>query len=158
MIRTGIGYDAHRLVKGRRLVLGGVVIAHDFGLLGHSDADVAVHALMDALLGAIAAGDIGKHFPDTDAKWKDADSLKLLAAVSEVLRNAGWRIVNTDTTVICEAPRLAPHIVDMRRNMASAMGIEIDAVSVKATTMEGMGAIGRREGIAAQAIATVESI
>lgn len=158
MIRTGIGYDAHRLVKGRRLVLGGVVIAHDFGLLGHSDADVAVHALMDALLGAIAAGDIGKHFPDTDAKWKDADSLKLLAAVSEVLRNAGWRIVNTDTTVICEAPRLAPHIVDMRRNMASAMGIEIDAVSVKATTVEGMGAIGRREGIAAQAIATVESI
>lgn len=158
MIRTGIGYDAHRLVKGRRLVLGGVVIAHDFGLLGHSDADVAVHALMDALLGAIAAGDIGKHFPDTDAKWKDADSLKLLAAVSEVLRNAGWRIVNTDTTVICEAPRLAPHIVDMRRNMASAMGIDMDAVSVKATTVEGMGAIGRREGIAAQAIATVESI
>ena len=158
MIRTGIGYDAHRLVKGRRLVLGGVVIAHDLGLLGHSDADVAVHALMDALLGAIAAGDIGKHFPDTDAKWKDADSLKLLAAVSEVLRNAGWRIVNTDTTVICEAPRLSPHIVDMRRNMASAMGIDMDAVSVKATTVEGMGAIGRREGIAAQAIATVESI
>jgi len=158
MIRTGIGYDAHRLVKGRRLVLGGVVIKHDCGLLGHSDADVAVHALMDALLGAIAAGDIGRHFPDTDATWKDADSLKLLTAVSQVLQEARWRIVNTDTTVICEAPRLAPHIPEMRRNMTAAMGIDVDAVSVKATTVEGMGAIGRREGIAAQAIATVESI
>lgn len=157
MIRTGIGFDAHRLVKGRRLVLGGVVIENDVGLLGHSDADVAVHALMDALLGAIAAGDIGKHFPDTDSAWKDADSLKLLTAVTTVLRNSGWRIVNTDTTVICEAPRLAPHIVEMRRNMAAAMGIDVGAVSVKATTVEGMGAIGRREGIAAQAIATVES-
>ena len=158
MIRTGIGYDAHRLVKGRRLVLGGVVIENDFGLLGHSDADVAVHALMDALLGAIAAGDIGKHFPDTDATWKDADSLKLLTAVTKILRDSGWRVVNTDTTVICEAPRLAPHIMEMRRNMAAAMGIDVGAVSVKATTVEGMGAIGRREGIAAQAIATVESI
>ncbi len=158
MIRTGIGYDAHRLVEGRRLVLGGVVIPHDRGLLGHSDADVAVHALMDALLGAVAAGDIGKHFPDTDGKWKDADSIKLLEAVSELLHNRGWRIVNTDTTIICEVPKLAPHILQMRQNLARAMAVDVETVSVKATTVEGMGAIGRREGIAAQAIATVEKI
>ena len=156
MIRTGIGYDAHRLVENRRLVLGGVVVPHDRGLLGHSDADVAVHALMDALLGAIAAGDIGQHFPDTDPAWKDADSIRLLEAVAAILGGRGWRIVNTDLTILCEKPKLAPHIPEMRRRMAEAMGVAMDAVSVKATTVEGMGAIGRREGIAAQAVATVE--
>ena len=156
MTRTGIGYDAHRLVENRRLVLGGVVVPHERGLLGHSDADVAVHALMDALLGAIAAGDIGQHFPDTDPAWKDADSIRLLEAVAAILGGRGWRIVNTDLTILCEKPKLAPHIPEMRRRMAEAMGVAMDAVSVKATTTEGMGAIGRREGIAAQAVATVE--
>lgn len=156
MTRTGIGYDAHRLVENRRLVLGGVVVPHERGLLGHSDADVAVHALMDALLGAIAAGDIGQHFPDTDPAWKDADSIRLLEAVAAILGGRGWRIVNTDLTILCEKPKLAPHIPEMRRRMAEAMGVAMDAVSVKATTVEGMGAIGRREGIAAQAVATVE--
>lgn len=156
MTRTGIGFDAHRLVENRRLVLGGVVVPHERGLLGHSDADVAVHALMDALLGAIAAGDIGQHFPDTDPAWKDADSIRLLEAVAAILGGCGWRIVNTDLTILCEKPKLAPHIPEMRRRMAEAMGVAMDAVSVKATTVEGMGAIGRREGIAAQAVATVE--
>ena len=158
MIRTGIGYDAHRLVENRRLVLGGVVVPPDRGLLGHSDADVAVHALMDALLGAIAAGDIGQHFPDTDPAWKDADSIKLLEAVAALLRERGWRVVNADMTILCEKPKLAPHIPAMRRRMAAAMGAEVDAVSVKASTVEGMGAIGRREGIAVHAVATVERI
>ena len=156
MTRTGIGFDAHRLVENRRLVLGGVVVPHERGLLGHSDADVAVHALMDALLGAIAAGDIGQHFPDTDPALKDADSIRLLEAVAAILGGRGWRIVNTDLTILCEKPKLAPHIPEMRRRMAEAMGVAMDAVSVKATTVEGMGAIGRREGIAAQAVATVE--
>ena len=156
MTRTGIGFDAHRLVENRRLVLGGVVVPHERGLLGHSDADVAVHALMDALLGAIAAGDIGQHFPDTDPAWKDADSIRLLEAVAAILGGRGWRIVNTDLTILCEKPKLAPHIPEMRRRMAEAMGVAMDAVSVKATTVEGMGAIGRREGIAAKAVATVE--
>ena len=156
MTRTGIGFDAHRLVENRRLVLGGVVVPHERGLLGHSDADVAVHGLMDALLGAIAAGDIGQHFPDTDPAWKDADSIRLLEAVAAILGGRGWRIVNTDLTILCEKPKLAPHIPEMRRRMAEAMGVAMDAVSVKATTVEGMGAIGRREGIAAQAVATVE--
>ena len=158
MTRTGIGFDAHRLVENRRLVLGGVVVPHERGLLGHSDADVAVHALMDALLGAIAAGDIGQHFPDTDPAWKDADSIKLLEAVAALLRERGWRVVNADMTILCEKPKLAPHIPAMRRRMAVAMGAEVDAVSVKASTVEGMGAIGRREGIAVHAIATVERI
>ena len=156
MTRTGIGFDAHRLVENRRLVLGGVVVPHERGPLGHSDADVAVHALMDPLLGAIPAGDIGKHFPDTDPAWKDADSIRLLEAVAAILGGRGWRIVNTDLTILCEKPKLAPHIPEMRRRMAEAMGVAMDAVSVKATTVEGMGAIGRREGIAAQAVATVE--
>lgn len=156
MTRTGIGFDAHRLVENRRLVIGGVVVPHERGLLGHSDADVAVHALMDALLGAIAAGDIGQHFPDTDPAWKDADSIRLLEAVAAILGGRGWRIANTDLTILCEKPKLAPHIPEMRRRMAEAMGVAMDAVSVKATTVEGMGAIGRREGIAAQAVATVE--
>lgn len=158
MIRTGIGYDVHRFAEHRRLILGGVQIPYTHGLLGHSDADVATHALMDALLGAIAAGDIGKHFPDTDAAYKDADSVALLRRVAEFLAERGWRVVNTDTTIMCEKPKLAPHIDAMRETLAAAMNIATDAVSVKATTVEGLGAIGRREGIAAMSVATVEKI
>ena len=154
-MRTGIGFDTHRLVEGRKLVLGGVEIAHALGLLGHSDADVLAHAIMDALLGAIADGDIGQHFPDTDAKWKDADSLKLLEAVAERVRAQGWEVVNVDATVLAERPKLMPHIPAMRERLAQAMGVEVGAVSVKATTVEGLGAIGRQEGISAMAVATV---
>ena len=154
-MRTGIGFDTHRLVEGRKLVLGGVEIAHTLGLLGHSDADVLAHAIMDALLGAIADGDIGQHFPDTDAKWKDADSLKLLEAVAERVREQGWEVVNVDATVLAERPKLMPHIPAMRERLAQAMGVEVGAVSVKATTVEGLGAIGRQEGISAMAVATV---
>ncbi len=157
MIRTGLGYDAHRLVEGRRLILGGVEIPHSVGLLGHSDADVLTHALMDALLGAAADGDIGQHFPDRDPKWKDADSVELLRAVVARLASNGFSIVNTDVTVVAEAPKLAPHIPAMRERLASAMGVPVSCVSVKATTVEGMGAIGRREGISAMAIATISS-
>ena len=157
MIRTGLGYDAHRLVEGRRLILGGVEIPHSVGLLGHSDADVLTHALMDALLGAAADGDIGQHFPDSDPKWKDADSVELLRAVAARLASNGISIVNTDVTVVAEAPKLAPHIPAMRERLSAAMGVPVSAVSVKATTVEGMGAIGRREGISAMAIATIST-
>lgn len=155
MIRNGIGFDAHRLIADRRLVLGGVEIPHETGLLGHSDADVLTHALMDALLGAIGDGDIGVHFSDRDPRWRDADSLVLLRHVVGRLHAAGWRVVNTDATVLAEAPRLAPHIPAMRARLAEVMEIEVGAVSVKATTVEGMGSIGRREGISAFAVATV---
>lgn len=158
MVRTGIGYDVHRFEPGRRLVLGGVEIPHPVGLLGHSDADVLAHAIMDALLGAVADGDIGRHFSDRDERWRDADSMDLLRQVAARLRDRGWSIVNTDATVLAEAPRLAPHIDAMRARLAAAMGLSPDAVSVKATTVEGLGAIGRREGISAMAIATVERL
>ena len=156
MFCTGIGFDSHRLVEGRRLVLGGVEIPHGRGLLGHSDADALAHALCDALLGAAADGDIGRHFPDSDPQWKDADSLVLLAAVAARLRDAGWRIVNTDATVMAEAPKLAPHIMAMRTRLAEAMGLDAAQVSVKAKTNEGMDAVGRGEGISVMAIATIE--
>jgi 2-C-methyl-D-erythritol 2,4-cyclodiphosphate synthase len=155
MIRTGIGYDSHRLVSGRRLVLGGVEIPHEQGLLGHSDADVLTHALCDALLGAVADGDIGQHFSDRDPQWKDADSTVLLGRVIERLSRAGWRVVNTDATVVTEAPKLLPHIPAMRARLAEVMGIDAACVSVKAKTNEGMDAVGRREGISAMAVATV---
>ena len=154
-MRTGIGFDTHRLVDNRKLILGGVEIAHPQGLLGHSDADVLTHAIMDALLGAIADGDIGQHFPDTDPQWAGADSLFLLKAVTERLRSKGWRIGNIDATVLAERPKLMPHIPAMREKLAQAMAIDVDAVSVKATTVEGLGAIGRREGISTMAVATV---
>ncbi|MBI3986185.1 MAG: 2-C-methyl-D-erythritol 2,4-cyclodiphosphate synthase [Lentisphaerae bacterium] len=156
MIRTGIGFDVHRFKKGRALVLGGVKIACDRGLDGHSDADVLTHAVMDALLGAVAADDIGVHFSDTDKRWKNADSLRLLRRVVDVVRAKGATLVNVDVTVLAEIPRLAPHRVEMRRRLAKAMEVGVDAVSVKATTMERLGAIGRKEGIAAMAVATVE--
>ena len=154
-MRTGIGFDTHRLVDNRKLILGGVEIAHPQGLLGHSDADVLTHAIMDALLGAIADGDIGQHFPDSDPQWAGADSLLLLKAVTERLRSKGWRIGNIDATVLAERPKLMPHIPAMREQLAQAMAIDVDAVSVKATTVEGLGAIGRREGISTMAVATV---
>ncbi len=155
MQRTGIGYDIHRLVAGRPLILGGVEISHPMGLLGHSDADVLTHAIMDALLGAAADGDIGRHFPDSDPRWKGADSLALLRQVVARLAANGWRVGNVDATILAEAPRLAPHIATIRARLAEALGVPVTAVSVKATTVEGLGAIGRREGIAALAVATV---
>ena len=157
-MRTGIGFDTHRLVEGRRLILGGVAIPHPVGLLGHSDADVLTHALMDALLGAIADGDIGQHFPDSDPQWAGADSLALLRAVVARLAAQGWRPANVDATVLAERPKLAPHIPAMRERLADALGLPVGAVSVKATTVEGLGAIGRREGISALAVATVEPL
>lgn len=156
MIRIGTGFDSHRLEEGRKLILGGVEIAHPRGLLGHSDADVIVHAIIDALLGSIADGDIGQHFPDTDPKWKGADSIELLKTAAERLKSLGWKIVNTDATVIAQEPKLEPHIQKMRERIAAAMGVEKQQVSIKAKTNEGMGALGRREGIAVHAVALVE--
>jgi 2-C-methyl-D-erythritol 2,4-cyclodiphosphate synthase len=155
-MRVGQGFDVHRLVAGRKLVVGGVEISHDKGLLGHSDADVLLHAICDALLGAAALGDIGKHFPDTDARFKDIDSRELLRQVAGLLEDRGRRVVNIDATIIAEAPRMAPHIPRMVVNIAADVGIEPHYVNVKATTTEGLGFTGRGEGIAAQAICLVE--
>ena len=157
MFRTGIGYDSHRLVEGRRLIIGGVEIACEKGLKGHSDADVLCHAVTDALLGSIAAGDIGSHFSDSDPQWKDADSLILLGQVAAMLAERGWSVVNIDSTIIAEHPKMAPYIVDMRKNLARALGVEISAISIKAKTNESMGFEGRGEGISVNAVATVES-
>lgn len=151
-IRMGHGYDVHRLVSGRRLILGGVDIPHETGLLGHSDADVLVHAVMDALLGALALGDIGHLFPDTDPQWKGADSLLLVREVAKRVREKGWEIGNVDATVLAQAPKLAPHIAKMRENVSAALGIPVDRVSVKATTEEGLGFTGEKQGIAAHAV------
>lgn len=156
MIRTGIGYDVHRFLAGRPLILGGVKLPHDLGLDGHSDADVLLHAVADALLGAAALGDIGQHFPPSDPAFRDADSLKLLSAVAAIVRDAGFAPVNIDATIIAEAPKIAPHSLAMRLHIASAVGLDLDGVSVKATTNELMGFVGRGEGIAALAIATIE--
>jgi 2-C-methyl-D-erythritol 2,4-cyclodiphosphate synthase len=155
MTRTGIGYDSHRLAAGRRLVLGGVEIASDVGLDGHSDADVLTHAVMDAVLGAAGLGDIGQHFPDTDGAYKDADSIGLLRAAVGRVEDAGFRIVNVDTTVVLERPKLAPHRAAMEERLADALGLEVGEVNVKATTGELIGFVGRGEGAAALAIATV---
>lgn len=155
-MRVGQGYDVHRLVPGRRLILGGVELSHPLGLLGHSDADVLLHAVSDALLGAAALGDIGKHFPDSDPAYADADSLRLLGEVGKLLAAHGYRVINIDATVIAEAPKLAPYIPRMRENIASALGIDTDTVSVKATTEERLGFTGTREGIAAQAICLID--
>ena len=152
-LRVGQGYDVHRFAEGRPLILGGVEIPCGRGLLGHSDADVLTHAVMDALLGAAALGDIGRLFPDSDPAYAGADSLKLLEKVAVLLRSAGYEIVNLDSTVIAQAPRLAPYIERMRENLSRAMGVAAGAVSVKATTEEGLGFTGRGEGVAAQAIA-----
>lgn len=151
MLRIGIGYDAHRLAEGRPLIIGGVSIPFQKGLEGHSDADVLAHAVMDALLGASAMGDIGMHFPDTDPAYAGADSIKLLEKAGEKLRGAGYTIINIDGTIIAQQPRMAEHIPRMRENIARALGLDMSRVSVKATTTEGMGFSGRGEGIAAQA-------
>ena len=157
MIRCGIGYDVHRLVKGRKLILGGVEIAHSHGLEGHSDADVLSHAIADALLGAIAAGDIGQHFPNTEQSIRGMSSIEILKRVTKLLAEKKARVVNIDATIIAEAPKLAPCIEGMRKTIADAIGISDSKVSVKATTNEKLGAIGRNEGIAAMAVATVET-
>ena len=158
MIRNGIGFDIHQFADGRPLILGGVTIEGAPGLAGHSDADVLCHALADALLGAVADGDIGQHFPDTDPRWKNADSLKLLALVAQRVAAREARIVNVDATVIAERPKLSPYRDQMRERLARALRIPVDRVSVKATTMEKMGCLGRGEGIAALATAAVEQL
>ncbi|MGN6698792.1 MAG: 2-C-methyl-D-erythritol 2,4-cyclodiphosphate synthase [Thermomicrobiales bacterium] len=153
--RVGIGYDVHRLVPDRPLVLGGVTIPAARGLLGHSDADVALHAIMDALLGAAALGDIGQHFPPDDPAYKDSDSRDLLARVRDLLAAAGWHIVNLDCTIVAERPKIAPHIAAMRAAIGAALDLPGDCIGVKATTNEGIGFIGREEGIAALAVALI---
>ncbi len=157
-MRSGIGFDTHRLVPERPLILGGVTIPHATGLLGHSDADVLAHAISDALLGAIAAGDIGQHFPDSDERWRGADSLELLQQVVLLLARQGWGVGNVDATILAEAPKMAPHISAMRTNLARVLGVTNSRVSVKATTVEALGAIGRREGISVMAVATVVTL
>ena len=155
-MRIGHGYDVHRLVDGRKLILGGVEIPFEKGLDGHSDADVLTHAVMDALLGAAAMGDIGCLFPDNDEKYKGADSLELLREVVRVIGARGWHIVNIDSTVAAQAPKLRPYIDEMRRNIADACSLDVSCVSVKATTEEGLGFTGRREGISASAVCLIE--
>ena len=155
-MRVGHGYDVHRLVEGRKLILGGVEIPWEKGLLGHSDADVLLHALMDAMLGAAALGDIGRHFPDSDERYAGADSLRLLKEVSRLLSDAGYRLVNADCTILAQRPKLMPHIPGMRANIARALGADVDAISVKATTEEGLGFTGDGSGIAAHAVVLIE--
>ena len=157
-MRIGHGYDVHRLVEGRRCIIGGVDIPFELGLDGHSDADVLTHAVMDALLGALALGDIGRHFPDTDPAYKGADSLALLRHVSALIREKGWQAGNIDATVLAQAPKLAPHIVQMRENLAAAMECDVDRVSVKATTEEKLGFTGAKQGIAAHCVCLLEKI
>ena len=157
-MRIGHGYDVHRLVENRKLILGGVDIPHEKGLLGHSDADVLLHAISDALLGAAALGDIGKLFPDNDEKYKGADSLVLLQRVATKIYCEGYRIVNVDSTVIAQAPKLSPHIQTMRRNISRVLNLDLDCVSVKATTEEGLGFSGEKLGIAAHAVCLLEKI
>lgn len=153
MFRIGHGYDVHKLVENRKLILGGVKIPHDKGLLGHSDADVLVHAIMDAMLGALALGDIGHLFPDTDSKFKNADSLELMHEVCRIINEKGYAVGNIDATVIAQAPKLAPYIVDMRRNIAEVCECDISQISVKATTEENLGFTGEKLGISAHAVA-----
>lgn len=154
-MRVGFGFDAHRLITGRPFIAGGVEIAHDAGALGHSDADVLAHAICDALLGAAALGDLGAHFPDGDARWKDADSMQLLAQCVQMLGAAGYRVGNVDATVVVERPKLAPHLAAMRANVADVLDIDLSSVSVKAKSSEGMGYTGDGSGIAAYAVACV---
>ena len=157
-LRVGIGYDVHRLVEGRSLVLGGVRIEHERGLLGHSDADALCHAVIDALLGAAALGDIGQHFPDSDERWRGADSIELVERTAELLFERNFVVGNVDSVIVAEAPRIGPHVAAMRQRLARALSVDVDSVSVKATTDEGLGPIGRREGIAVRAVALVRQI
>jgi 2-C-methyl-D-erythritol 2,4-cyclodiphosphate synthase len=155
MIRTGIGYDSHRMAKGRRLVIGGVEIAHERGLEGHSDADVLAHALIDALLGAAGLGDIGEHFPDTEEAWRDADSMQLLRSVVAMVIARGFEIVSVDCTVVMEQPKLGPHKAHIRERLAAALGLQSASVNVKASSGEGVGFVGRGEGVVALAVANL---
>lgn len=157
-MRVGLGYDVHKLVEDRKLILGGVEIPYEKGLLGHSDADVLLHAIMDALLGAAALGDIGKHFPDTDPAYKGISSIKLLEHVGKLIEEKLYVIGNIDATIIAQRPKMAPHIEQMRKNVAEALKIDIDQVNIKATTEEGLGFTGSGEGISSQAIASLETI
>ena len=156
-MRIGQGYDVHRLCEGRACIIGGVKIPYEKGLLGHSDADVLLHAIADALLGAAALGDIGKHFPDTDAQFKNADSLVLLKRVRALLKEHGYFVVNVDATIIAQMPKMSPHIEQMRENIAEALQTDIGAVSIKATTEEGLGFTGRGEGISAAAVCLIDN-
>ncbi|HEY3316969.1 MAG TPA: 2-C-methyl-D-erythritol 2,4-cyclodiphosphate synthase [Coriobacteriia bacterium] len=155
-MRVGLGYDVHAFAPGRRLVLGGVEIPYPRGLAGHSDADVLTHALMDAILGAMRMGDIGQHFPDTDQRWRDADSLELLRNIGEMMRGSGWFLVDADCVLVLEQPKVAPYRDGMRQAMAAALGVAVEQIGLKATTTEGLGFSGRGEGVAAQAVALLE--
>ncbi|MBR6698311.1 MAG: 2-C-methyl-D-erythritol 2,4-cyclodiphosphate synthase [Lachnospiraceae bacterium] len=157
-MRIGMGYDVHKMVEGRDMIIGGVKIDYELGLLGHSDADVLTHAIMDALLGAAALGDIGKHFPDNDPAYKGADSIELLKKVGELLRENGFTIANIDSTIIAQKPKMAPHIDNMRANIANALDIDVSQVGVKATTEEGLGFTGALQGISSQAIALIYDV
>lgn len=158
MLRIGMGYDVHQLVEGRKLIIGGVEIPHEKGLLGHSDADVLLHAIMDALIGAIGEGDIGKHFPDTDPNYKGADSLVLLEAVAKLLQEKHAIVQNIDATIIAQRPKMAPHIIQMRENIAKVLNIEVNQVNIKATTEEKLGFTGAEQGISSQAITLVDLV
>ena len=155
-MRIGMGYDVHRLVPERDLILGGVKIEYEYGLLGHSDADVLLHAVMDSLLGAAALGDIGTHFPDTDERYRGISSLRLLAYVDQLLEEHGYAVNNIDATIIAQKPKMAPHILTMRENIAKTLGLELNQVNIKATTEEGLGFTGSGEGISAQAVCMLE--
>ena len=157
-MRIGMGYDVHKLVQGRQLIIGGVNIPYEKGLLGHSDADVLVHAVMDALLGAASLGDIGKHFPDTSEEYKDADSIMLLKQVGRLIDEANMIVANIDATIIAQKPKMAPHIEAMRENIANALGLDKQQINIKATTEEGMGFTGEGKGISAQAICLLETV
>lgn len=158
MSRFGMGYDVHRLVEGRKLIIGGVDIPYEKGLLGHSDADVLLHAISDALLGAGALGDIGKHFPDTDPRFEGADSLKLLEEVGKLLQEKGYKVGNVDATIVAQKPKMAPHIQQMRENIARVLRVDVDAINVKATTEEHLGFTGSGEGISSYAVAGIENV
>lgn len=155
-MRVGLGYDVHAFADGRSLFLGGVEIPHTRGLAGHSDADVLIHAVMDAILGAMRAGDIGAHFPDTDSEWEGASSIRLLELVAALMRDQGWHLTDADTVLVLEAPRISPYREAMQARMAEALGVDPDRIGVKATTTEGLGAMGRGEGVAAQAVVLLE--
>ncbi|WP_069651018.1 2-C-methyl-D-erythritol 2,4-cyclodiphosphate synthase [Caloranaerobacter ferrireducens] len=154
-MRIGIGYDVHRLVEGRKLILGGVQIKYDRGLLGHSDADVLVHAIMDSMLGALALGDIGKHFPDNDIKYKGISSMELLRKVNELINSRGYKVNNIDSIIVAQEPKIAPYIEEMRNNISNILNIPVDDISIKATTTERLGFEGRKEGISAHSVCTL---
>lgn len=157
-MRIGLGYDVHKLVEGRPLIMGGVNIPHEKGLLGHSDADVLIHAIMDSILGALALGDIGKHFPDTDEKYKGSDSMKLLECVNNLINKKGYEISNLDSIIVAQSPKMAPHIENMRENIAKVLKTDVENISVKATTEEGLGFTGTKEGIAAKSVCLLRKV